>query len=110
MQEVKDINPQQLEQWLEGGEALLIDVRETWEFRSGFIPGAINIPLDSIDTALAIIEAENPKYIVLQCKSGMRSLVAAEQLRSAGLGLEFYNLKGGILDWMSCGLPVSVMQ
>lgn len=51
--------------------AMLVDVRTTSEFAQGSVPGAINIPLDSISSKLHAFE--NAKAVIVFCASGMRS-------------------------------------
>jgi rhodanese-related sulfurtransferase len=47
---------------------LLVDVRSTSEFSSGHIPGAVNIPMDQIETRLEDLSVHLP--IVLTCQTG----------------------------------------
>jgi len=83
------------------GRAIIIDVREPEEFKAERIPGATLIPLSRF-RAEDVPEAEN---IILQCRSGKRSLDAAHRMAAQGrTGL--YNLKGGIIAWREAGLPV----
>lgn len=67
-----------------------IDVRTPVEFHSGSVPGAINVPLDSIET---IEEYGVPKdaEIILFCRSGARSEVALNILKKMG----FIHAKNG---------------
>jgi rhodanese-related sulfurtransferase len=50
--------------------AQLVDVRSATEFRAGHIPGAINIPMDEVESRLLDLDANRP--IVLICQSGQR--------------------------------------
>lgn len=59
--------------------AILVDVRSGEEFAEGSVPGAINIPLDSL---LCNIDTLNTgKHIIVFCRSGNRSGIALEMLR-----------------------------
>lgn len=62
--------------------ALLLDVRSEGEFRSGAIPGAKNIPVQSLASRLGELERGRP--IVVYCASGMRSSSAASLLKRSG--------------------------
>jgi rhodanese-related sulfurtransferase len=62
--------------------ALLLDVRSPGEFRGGAIPGAINIPVQSLGNRLGELDRARP--IVVYCASGMRSASAASMLRKSG--------------------------
>lgn len=81
---------------------LLVDVRTPEEFAGGHIPGAVNIPLQELETRLAEIPTDSP--VVLYCRSGNRSAQAAAILREAGYR-RIYDL-GGINAWQAQGLPV----
>ncbi len=73
---------------------LIIDVREPFEFHSGHVDGAINIPLSKLMTNVGHLFKDIPKDIemILYCHSGSRAAVALNSLRSLG----FTNLINGI--------------
>ena len=81
---------------------ILVDVRTPEEFREGRIPGAVNIPLQSLQSRLA--ELPQDETIVLYCRSGNRSADAARILARAGYE-SVYDM-GGIIAWNAAGLPV----
>ncbi len=82
---------------------VLIDVRTPGEFKSGHVAKAKNIPLDSISKQMKKIPKD--KTVVLMCRSGSRSGMAARQL--AGAGYEnILNLKGGMMRWQAKGHPL----
>jgi phage shock protein E len=64
--------------------ALVIDVRTHTEFSSGHLPGAINLPLDEIESSLPRRVQDRKKVLLLHCQSGMRSMMAKKRLRSLG--------------------------
>ncbi len=74
----------------------LIDVRTPAEFATGAAPGAVNVPVQVIATQIHEF-AEMDDHVVLYCKSGMRSDVAARLLRGMGY-TKAYNL-GTVQDW-----------
>jgi phage shock protein E len=71
----------------------LLDVRSLMEFEQNHIPGAINVPLDTIQTNIKQISAL-PKPIIIYCLSGGRSSIATGLLQQNGLK-EIFN-GGGI--------------
>jgi phage shock protein E len=73
--------------------AVIIDVRTKGEFNGGHIKGAINIPLDSLQSNMSKIKKDKP--VITCCASGMRSGAAKSMLKANGY--EVYN--GG--GWMS---------
>lgn len=62
--------------------AFLVDVRSKEEFNSGSCKGAVNIPLDQIQNQLS--KFKDKKYIVVFCRSGMRSSQAKSILERNG--------------------------
>jgi len=71
------------------GEAVVIDVREPWEFNFGHAEGSINIPLSSIPHELDDLRRMG-KTLILVCASGNRSGQAAAWLQAQGIR-EAYN-------------------
>ncbi|MEM1413923.1 MAG: rhodanese-like domain-containing protein [Myxococcota bacterium] len=67
-------------EWVAEG-ATLLDVRSAREFAGGHLEGAMNVPHTEIAARLAEIPEGR---VVVYCKSGMRSALAARQLRAAG--------------------------
>lgn len=78
---------------LTGQGAIIVDVRTPGEFSSGHVKGAINIPLDLINMQIDRIKKTN-KPVITVCRSGSRSGIAVNLLKSAGV--EAYN--GGAWD------------
>jgi phage shock protein E len=62
-----------------GGQLLLVDVRQADEFKSGSAKGAINIPLAELQKRIK--EFQNQENIVVFCRSGNRSGQAAAILK-----------------------------
>lgn len=62
--------------------AFLVDVRSAGEFASGSVKGAVNIPLDRIQSQLAKFKGK--KNIVVFCRSGNRSAQAKSILEQSG--------------------------
>jgi rhodanese-related sulfurtransferase len=80
----------------------LIDVRTPEEFKSGHIPGAINIDVQVLSGRLKDVPKD--KAVVLYCRSGNRSGQAASMLQQAGY-TDIHDL-GGIGDWRAAGFPI----
>jgi len=92
-----DITPTQLAERLKAGNHLkIIDVREPYEWEISHIEGAQLIPLGTL--AARMNELDSADEIVLQCRTGVRSLKALELLYTAGFR-KLKNLKGGINAW-----------
>lgn len=92
-----ELSPAQAERLLAADpQAVLLDVREPWEFERVHLPGARLIPLGELASRLAEL---NPRQTcVVICHHGNRSRQAARLLRSRGFARVF-NLQGGIAAW-----------
>jgi rhodanese-related sulfurtransferase len=77
-----DVTSQQARQLVQAG-ARLVDVRTPAEFAAGHIPGAVNIPLQQLDSRLGELQPKD-QAVVLYCRSGNRSSTAARVLKNAG--------------------------
>ena len=80
-----------------GEEHIVLDTREQDEFDEGHIPGAILIPYTEIENMAIKQIPDKDKLILVYCRSGRRSKIAAESLAKLG----YTNVKefGGIIDW-----------
>lgn len=83
-------------------DAVLLDVREPDEWFAGHAPHTVHIPLG--DLARRIGELPADRQVVCICRSGGRSLQAAELL--AGHGFHVHNLDGGMRAWNHAHLSV----
>lgn len=77
--------------------ALLLDVRSEAEYNEKHIPGATLFPLPDIASKAAIVLPAKNALILVYCRSGMRSMNAANQLASMGY-TNVYDI-GGINSW-----------
>ncbi len=76
---------------------LIVDVRRPDEFAAGHIPGAVNVPNETIgDTAPALLP-DKAQVLLVYCRSGRRSKEAAAKLAELGY-TQVYEF-GGIIDW-----------
>lgn len=112
-------------QWVQEGEAVLVDVRSSAELAwVGFVPEAVPVPWKlwpgmamnpNFDAELLAAVPEGKK-VALLCRSGVRSIAAAQ--RATQLGLEAYNIlegfegdpddhaqRGRLGGWRHNGLP-----
>jgi len=102
--QILEIDATELKAGLDNDQIKLIDVREAIEYREERIAGAVLMPLSSFDAAKALI-GKGDKKLVVQCRSGKRSMQAAQKLAEVGC-LEVYSLKGGIEAWKAQGYQV----
>ena len=83
---------------------VILDVRTRAEFRSGHVPGAVNVPHDELSGRLANLEAELDQPIVVYCKSGRRAGMASSVLLAEGY-TNVLHLTGDMSAWQANGLP-----
>ena len=83
--------------------AVLIDVREQWEYLQERAPDATLIPLSQFVQRYA--EIPRDREVLLICHSGQRSFQAAMFLRRQGYE-QVGNVSGGMEAWAMAGLPV----
>jgi rhodanese-related sulfurtransferase len=102
MSESAEVSPKTASEAIAAG-AMLIDVRETSEYREAHIPGSVLIPLGELPARLAEIPTDRDVYV--HCRMGARSGRAVDYLRAFGRPNSF-NVSGGIDAWQDAGLPV----
>ena len=81
----------------------VVDLRETDEYESGHVPGAIHVALSSIPEHISEFQFNVPVYLV--CRSGGRSMQACEFLHDAGV-TNVVNVAGGTTGWITSGNDV----
>ena len=76
---------------------VILDTRTQEEFEEGHIPGAILIPYDEVMEKAEEILTDKDQLILVYCRSGRRSKLAAADLVTLG----YTNIQefGGIIDW-----------
>jgi rhodanese-related sulfurtransferase len=96
---INEISPAELQARLDQGhELVVVDMRQLFEYKSGHIPGAINIFVN--DIPVRANELPKDKDIVFQCWHGNTSLQAAAYLIDQGWPAErLASLSGGIAGW-----------
>ena len=96
MTDVREISPAALRELLAAAEPpLLLDVRNPWEAEICSIDGSHLIPLNSLPQHLHELSRSRP--VAVYCHHGVRSLMAAQYLASAGF--DAVSVSGGIERW-----------
>ncbi|MGD8524742.1 MAG: rhodanese-like domain-containing protein [Thioalkalispiraceae bacterium] len=111
---VSELFPWDLEEKLEQGDKpLLLDVREPYEFEAMHIQNSINVPRGILETACEydyeetvpeLVEARDKEVIVI-CRSGNRSVFAAEVMQKLGYQ-NVASLKTGLRGWSDYEQPL----
>lgn len=110
--EIETITPQQAAERAEGGETVLIDIRDIRELqREGRVPGAHHAPRGMLEFW---IDPESPyhkelfssgKSFVFFCAAGWRSALATKTAQDMGLQ-NVAHIEGGFGAWREAGLPI----
>lgn len=96
---IKEMNVQELKSKMDQKEKfILVDCREQDEWDAGHLPQAIFIPLSRFQEEFEKHLTDPDAEIIIQCRSGKRSLNACLLLQGEGYS-NLTNLTGGILAW-----------
>lgn len=93
----------ELEALLARGAVRVLDVREDSEFRSGHLPGAVNIPVKRLPDRVARLKHDKPYAVI--CASGSRSKGATNFLLDQGFE-GAVSVRGGTGAWERSGRPL----
>ncbi len=103
---IKEIDVQELKNKIENKDNFVfIDCREQEEWDEGHIPGATLLPLSAFQEKYEGVLTDKNATIVIQCRSGKRSMNACMFLLSKGYS-NLNNLEGGIIAWHEAGFPI----
>ncbi|MEA5619542.1 rhodanese-like domain-containing protein [Cronbergia sp. UHCC 0137] len=102
---LQTIDAHTLNHLLEQNAVTLIDVREPSEYVGEHIPGAIMVALSRFEPGR--IPQNEKKQVVLYCRSGNRSKMAAQRLFEAGFS-SVTHLDSGLSAWKAAGYPTKI--
>jgi rhodanese-related sulfurtransferase len=105
MRGVKDVNTVEAIELINHKNAIILDVREDTEYKSGHLIGAKWLPLGKLATRIGELERYREQPIVVVCRSGNRSASACSLLSKQGF-TQAYNLTGGVMGWQKSNLPL----
>ena len=95
---IKTVSADEFARMIKSDSVILVDVRTADEYNAGHIEGARNIDVLKDDfNNIATTSLPKDKEIAVYCRSGKRSMKAANIL--AKDGFKVINLKGGWLEW-----------
>lgn len=99
------VTPQVLTQLMNREQAIVVDIRDTSDFRAGHIVGAVSMPIADWETRERQLEKYQHKPVILVDTTGQKSQTYATRLAKA----DFKNVKilgGGVNAWLSAKLPL----
>ncbi|MDD9876832.1 MAG: rhodanese-like domain-containing protein [Magnetovibrio sp.] len=105
MAEVHETDAEDVQAWIDSGDAVIVDVREDGELlQARLTVDFVHAPLSRFDPDA--IPTETEKRVVFVCAQGMRSLQAAQYMVNQGLLTDAYNLREGIAGWHRDGFAL----
>lgn len=103
-----NIPPAEVTKLINHSNAVLLDVRSDNERDSdGLIPDSLHIPLSELPNKISELDKYTEQPLVIYCRSGARSGSACAKVHKITAREELYSMSGGILAWVSSGLPTS---
>ena len=112
---IENLTPEQAAAELEGGDVILIDIREdTDRMQNGIIPNSVRAPRGMLEfwadptSAFHREEFDPARRTILYCGGGGQSALAADTLQSMGYNVA--HLDGGITAWKEEGRPVDEVE
>jgi len=102
---IETVSTEKFKNLVDSGSGIILDVRTPEEFSNGHIANAVAINVNDSSFTEKINHLPKGKDIYVYCRSGKRSLKAADIL----LGNKFkriYNLENGITEWIEKGFPI----
>jgi len=102
---IKEVSCVEALQLINRKNAVVLDVREESEFKTGHILNAKNIPLDSLKERIGELERHRNQPIIVMCRSGARSSMACGRLGKLGFP-DVHKLSGGMMAWQKSTMSV----
>jgi rhodanese-related sulfurtransferase len=101
----QDVGPAEAVQLMNRRDAVVLDVRDAAEYKSGHITNARHIPEADLDARAKELEKVKTRPIIVSCGRGNRSAGIASRLRKLGFN-EVFSLRGGIAAWREANMPL----
>ena len=104
--QISEISPAEARKQLDGGEAVLIDVREEGDWGQGHAEGAKHLSRGVIELEIEEQIPDPKTPIICYCGGGSRSALVAESLQKMGYE-NVRSMAGGLRAWKEAGLPTA---
>ena len=101
--EVKELTVEEVQKLTaKNGKYMLVDVREKEEYRDGHLEGSVSIPRGFLEMRVESAIPEKSTPIIAYCAGGVRSLLAATDMKEMGYQ-EVISMSGGYSAWKAAG-------
>jgi rhodanese-related sulfurtransferase len=101
----QEVGPIEAVQLINRRDAVVLDVRDAAEYKSGHINNARHLPEGELDSRMKELDKLKSKPIIVSCARGNRSTNVANRLRKLGYP-EVFSLRGGIAAWQQANMPL----
>lgn len=101
----KSIGPQELSDLVNREEGLVLDIRDSADFKKGHITNSKNIAAATLDAHLSEINSHKDKPVIVVCNVGHTATGVTKRLKAEGF-TAVYKLRGGLSEWKAANLPV----
>jgi rhodanese-related sulfurtransferase len=101
----QEVGPTEAVQLINRKDAVVIDVRDSAEYKSGHITNARHLPESELEARPKDLERLKSKPIIVSCGRGNRSAHVASRLRKMGFN-EVFSLRGGLAAWQQANMPL----
>ncbi len=100
----RPVSPHEVTKLVNAGNAVVVDLRESAEFKAGHIVGALNIPYAKLSKESTEVASYKDKTIILVDKLGQHAGAVGRFLGKEGFDVR--RLGGGIAEWQAQSLPL----
>jgi rhodanese-related sulfurtransferase len=101
----REVGPLEAVQLINRRDAVVLDVRDAGEYKSGHITNARHMPESEIESRMKELDKIKSKPIIVSCGRGNRSMNVANRLRALGFA-EVFSLRGGLAAWQQANMPL----
>jgi rhodanese-related sulfurtransferase len=101
----QEVGPTEAVQLINRRDAIVLDVRDAAEYKSGHITNARHVPESELDSRAKELEKIKSRPIIVSCARGNRSANVAARLRKLGFN-EVVSLRGGLAAWQTANMPL----
>ena len=101
----REVGPAEAVLLINRRDAVVLDVRDAAEYKTGHITNARNVPEAELDARAKELDRVKTKPIIVSCGRGNRSNAIAAKLRKLGFD-EVVSLRGGLAAWQQANMPL----
>lgn len=101
----RPLSPNEITQLINQGTAVVVDLRDNTEFKTGHIVGSLNIPFAKLSKESTELAGYKDKTIILVDKLGQHAGTVGRFLGKEGFNVR--RLGGGIAEWQAQNLPLA---